>query len=272
MQKRRLGQSHIYVSPLGLGTVKFGRNEAVKYPEAFSLPSMQTLDRLLNVAFDAGINLLDTAPAYGESEARIGKLLKNTRNQWIISSKVGELFSNGQSFFNFSRAHLNQSIEDSLKRLKTDYIDIILVHSNGADIDLIENDEVFATLEQWKQSGKIRAYGMSTKTIAGGLSTIRMADVAMITYNIKYQNEQVLIDFAKKQQKGIFVKKAFASGHLKKIEAYTKPTHVSHTFIKTTYSDALHFVLKEPGVTSVLIGTINEQHLLDNILCTRQKF
>src|SRR3990167_7608998 len=92
LQKRSLGQTGIEVSVIGLGTVKFGRNQGVKYPVSFQLPSDQELEVLVNTAFDLGMNLLDTAPAYGMSEERLGKLLQSKRPDWVISTKVGEEF------------------------------------------------------------------------------------------------------------------------------------------------------------------------------------
>lgn len=251
MQKRCLGSTDIYVSTLGLGTVKFGRNQAVKYPSPFALPSDQDILSLLAQAKEAGINLLDTAPAYGSSEERIGKLLIN-RNDWVIATKVGEEFLNGESYFDFSRPKVKQSVERSLKRLRTDYIDILLVHSNGEDEKIIEQDAIFETLLKLKEAGKIRAFGMSTKTIIGGKLTIDYADVAMVTFNSGEQQDREVIQYAKQKQKGIFIKKGLASGHL--IMKSGNPI-----------SDAMNFILAEPGVTSIIIGTINPSHLQDNV-------
>lgn len=263
MQKRCLGQTNIEVSRIGLGTVKFGRNQGVKFPEHYELPSMAALDELLGNAFDLGINLIDTAPAYGESETRLGSLLKNKREKWIISTKVGEEFINningdgGESFFNFTPLHIKKSIDESLKRLATDYLDIVLVHSNGDDVHLIENENVFATLAAIKQEGKIRAFGMSTKTITGGLQTIALADVVMVTYNPLYRDEHEVIAYAHQQQKGVLIKKAFASGHL--------ADAVNPADSANPYAQALQLILAEPGVTSVIIGTINAKHLQENV-------
>jgi aryl-alcohol dehydrogenase-like predicted oxidoreductase len=257
--KRRLANTSLDVSVLGLGTVKFGRNQAVKYPDAFQLPSDKELTQLIRKAKDYGINLLDTAPAYGESEQRLGKLLQGERQQWIISTKVGEIFNQGVSCFNFTTQHIVQSIEDSLSRLKTDYLDIVLVHSDGHDQEIIERYNVFATLEKLKQQGKLRAFGMSCKTLAGGMLTVRQADLAMITFNAEYQAERAVIGYAAQLQKGIFVKKAFASGHL--IQAQSQ---------KHAIANALQCVFAEKGVTSVIIGTINLQHLQVNVECVNE--
>jgi aryl-alcohol dehydrogenase-like predicted oxidoreductase len=247
LQKRYLGNTGIQVSSLGLGTVKFGRVEGVKYPVAFTLPSDKEINALLAEAHDLGINLLDTAPAYGTSEERLGKALRGQRDRWIISTKAGEEFVNGQSTFDFSAAGMRSSVERSLLRLQTDYVDIVLVHSNGDDQRIIEEEAVFATLEQLKQEGKLRAYGMSTKTLVGGMQAIDGSDVAMVTFNPTYKDEREVIAYALKNNKGIFIKKALNSGHL-------------------PAEESLRFALAEPGVTSVIIGTINPAHLRANAL------
>ncbi len=97
MELRALGTTGLRVSTLGLGTVKLGRNQGVKYPQPFELPSDQQALALLELAWDLGINLLDTAPAYGLSEERLGRLLRQCRRDWVIVTKVGEVFQNGQS-------------------------------------------------------------------------------------------------------------------------------------------------------------------------------
>ncbi|HVY53702.1 MAG TPA: aldo/keto reductase, partial [Gammaproteobacteria bacterium] len=192
------------ISPLGLGTVKFGRNQKVNYPSSFVLPSDKEILALLEQAQAAGITLLDTAPAYGESEQRLGKLLKGQRQNWIISSKAGEEFANGESYFDFSPAAIQKSVERSLKRLQTDYLDSVLIHSNGEDIKIIEEYEVFETLRAIKQAGYIRSFGMSTKTVVGGLRTVDEADVVMVTFNPVHTEEQPVIAYAHKINKQVF--------------------------------------------------------------------
>ncbi len=93
------------VSVLGLGTVKLGRDKGVKYPEAFTIPDDQAALALLQQAWNLGINLIDTAPAYGNSEQRLGELLPQLPHDWIICSKAGELFNSdtGESSFDFSQ-------------------------------------------------------------------------------------------------------------------------------------------------------------------------
>ncbi len=118
ISKIKLGSTSLSVSRVGLGTVKFGRNQQVKYPADFVLPTDQALQELLSLAKDLGINLLDTAPAYGLSEERLGKLLTGQRQDWIICSKAGEDFSENQSHYNFTPSHIKKSVERSLQRFK----------------------------------------------------------------------------------------------------------------------------------------------------------
>lgn len=152
---RPLGSTGLNLSPLGLGTVKIGRNQGVKYPSGFELPDDAAVRNLLAQARELGINLLDTAPAYGTSEQRLGPLLKGQREQWIICSKVGEEFNGGQSHFDFSAKHTRQSVERSLQRLGTDRLELVLVHSDGNDLEVLDQ-EVYPTLAQLKQEGEVK--------------------------------------------------------------------------------------------------------------------
>ncbi|MFO7705840.1 MAG: aldo/keto reductase [Halopseudomonas sp.] len=249
---RPLGNSGLVVSPLGLGTVKFGRNQGVKYPEQFELPDDQQAQALLTLARELGINLIDTAPAYGSSEARLGTLLAGQRQQWIICTKVGEEFDQGQSHFDFSAKHTRHSVERSLRRLNTDYLDLVLVHSDGNDLDVLEG-EAYPVLEQLKREGLIRAFGFSGKTIEGGIAALRSGDCAMVTYNVQDQSERPVLDFALSQDKGILVKKALASGHL--CLQGNDPAQKS-----------LELAFAHPAVASAIIGTINPRHLQQNVV------
>jgi aryl-alcohol dehydrogenase-like predicted oxidoreductase len=251
--QKRLGSTDLNVSLIGLGTVKFGRNTEVKYPHSFVLPSDQEIANLLSLAQDLQINLLDTAPAYGDSEQRLGKMLHKQRHDWVLVSKAGEDFVNGQSVYNFSRKSIIASIERSLQRLKTDYIDVLLIHSDGNDEQIITENDVFATLQYAKQQGLIRYYGMSTKTLAGGMYTVENADVAMVTCNTAYQDDLPIIARAAQLNKGILIKKALASGHIEKLSD------------KNPIQASMNFIFKQQGVSSIILGTINQAHLKENV-------
>lgn len=255
LKTRPLGQTGLEITPIGLGTVKLGRNQKVNYPGTFTLPDDDQASRLLAQARELGINLIDTAPAYGTSEERLGKLLAKERHHWVISTKVGEEFADGLSTFNFTPEHLRFSIERSLRRLRSDYLDMVLVHSDGNDCDIIEGYGVFAELEELKRAGLIRAYGMSTKTLEGGLLTAQHADAVMVTYNLNQRDEEAVIDKCYQLNKGVLIKKALASGHI----------HQAHSTRGDFVQDSMDFIFAHPGVSSAIIGTINPQHLRDNL-------
>jgi len=242
---RQIPGTELKVSALGLGTVKFGRDQSVKYPEQFTIPDDGDVINLLALANSEGINLLDTAPAYGTSEERLGKLLRN-RQDWVIVTKTGEEFEQGQSSFNFSASHTRFSIERSLKRLNTDYLDIVLIHSDGNDEDILNNSDCVATLKQCQQEGMIRAIGMSTKTNSGGVLAASMLDIVMITYNLE-QQDQAVLDYARNNNKGVLVKKGLMSGHAGSIE------------------DSMSLLFGSEGISSVIVGTINPDHLRENV-------
>ena len=148
MKYHTLHSTDISVSCLGLGTVKFGRNQQVKYPTSFDLPTDEEIVSLLDLAQKEGINLLDTAPAYGTSEERLGKLLGNRRDDWTIVSKAGEEFIDGESRFDFSKEAIIRSAERTLTRLKTDRIESLLLHSDGNDLQILnESGAVDALVE-----------------------------------------------------------------------------------------------------------------------------
>lgn len=250
LPKRSLGSTGLEVSIIGLGTVKLGRDQGVKYPTDFTIPDDKTALQLLALARELGVNLLDTAPAYGNSEERLGKLLQGQREDWLICSKVGEEFDHGKSGFDFSARHTRFSVERSLQRLDTDHIDIVMVHSDGNDEQIIRNEGALETLSELKREGKIRAFGMSTKTLAGGLLAAQSCDCVMVTWNLAQQDEVPVIDFCHQHHKGVLIKKALASGHIP-----NSGDPVGQSF---------RMIFAHPGVSSAIVGTINPQHLRSN--------
>lgn len=259
MKRRLIAQTGIEISPLGLGTVKFGRNQGVKYPQGFELPADKEVRELLALAFDLGINLLDTAPAYGLAEERLGKLLPNSRHDWVIETKVGESFLDGESRFDFTAAGTRRSVENSLRLLKTDYLDMVLIHSDGDDVRILREEAVLDTLLQMQQQGWVRTVGISSKTVEGGLLAFELGcDVVMAAYNPTYADELPVLEAAAQQNKAVLVKKAFASGHLDKLGG------------KNPVEQALAFAFAQPGVTGVVLGTINPRHLRENVAVAQE--
>ncbi len=264
LEKTELGNTGIYLSPIGLGTVKFGRNEGVKYPHGFDLPSEKECAQILELCKSLGINTLDTAPAYGLSEQRLGKLLKGQRDDWVIIGKIGEEFDNGVSSHDFTIEHMDYSLARSLERLKTDYIDVLLLHSDGNDMDILEDDAVIARLLDYQKQGKVRAVGASTKTVEGGIKTLEDLDVVMATYNPAYTEEEPVLDFAKKNGKGVLLKKALASGHIDTILPKNKdPWNEAMPLDPVQY--AMDFAFDHPATSSIIIGSINQKHICENM-------
>ena len=252
MLKRALGSTGIDVSVLGLGTVKIGRNQQVKYPSGFELPDDKTVVELFELAQSQGINFIDTAPAYGSSERRLGELLPN-RHDWVIVTKVGEVFQDGISRFDFSFAHTINSVELSLKKLRRDVLDVVLVHSDGNDMDIINNEPVFDALQELKNKGLIKAYGMSSKTVKGGSWVVENCDVVMATANMEYDDEDSVLELAEVLKKGVIIKKGLQSGHA---DSASGGSGVDAAF---------KHILRLPGVSSMIVGTINQSHLRDNV-------
>lgn len=254
MKRRPLHNTPFEVSSLGLGTVKLGRNQQVKYPQGFDLPSDKDFTLLMDLAMEQGINFLDTAPAYGTSEERLGALLGSRRDEWIIMSKAGEDFVNGESIFDFSPAAIRQSVERTLKRLRTDRIECLLLHSDGNDLEILNHSGAVDVLFDLKSEGKILSHGISTKTVAGGERAIELGlDAVMVTYNPWHTEEEPVLDAALKTGASVFLKKSLGSGWFGKDGEEGDPVESS-----------LRFVFSHPASTSAVIGTINPKHLVEN--------
>jgi len=258
VEQRPLGSTGLNVSVIGLGTVKLGRIRGLKHPAPVaSLPSDAAAVELLRVAAELGINLLDTAPAYGTSEERLGALMHQYgwfggREKWIVSTKAGEEFDEsadggkGASRFDFSPEAIRASVERSLRRLRTDYLDVVLLHSDGRDLWLINESGALTELNALKSRGLIRAAGVSTKTVDGGLIAVERCDVVMVTHNPTHTIEQRVIDAAEGAGVGVLIKKGLESGHA------ADPAH------------AIRYVLATPGVSAMIIGTTSAEHLRAN--------
>ncbi len=247
---RPLGRTGLRVSPIGFGAFKIGRNQGAKYPGRYDLPDDAAVERLLHGVLDLGINLIDTAPAYGLSEQRVGRFLAGRRNQYVLATKVGERFENGQSRYDFSRTAVITSIEQSLHDLRTDVLDLVFIHSDGRDMEILHQTDVVATLIELKRQGKIRAIGLSGKTPQGAAEAVRWADALEVPYNLDDRAHEAPMRRAAAAGVGVLVKKGLASGRL-------------------PAEDAIRFVLANPAVQSVLVGSLNIDHLTANLRTAR---
>ena len=242
---RPLGSTGLHVPPLGFGAFKIGRNQGIKYPTGYALPDDAAVSRLLNGVLDLGCPLIDTAPAYGLSEERIGRAIGHRRREFVLSTKVGETFDEGMSRYDFTRAGVEHSLTRSLERLRTEVLDIVFIHSNGDDLAILSDTDVVPVLHEWKQRGAIRAIGLSGKTVAGARAAWEWADAIMVEYHLDDVSHAPAIAEAGAGNVGVFVKKGLASGRLPP-------------------ADAIRFVCGTPGVTSLIVGGLNLDHFAAN--------
>ncbi|TVQ53226.1 MAG: aldo/keto reductase [Phycisphaerales bacterium] len=251
MDHRRLGRTGLNVSAIGFGAFKIGRNEKVKYAQSYPLPTEEEAARLLNRVLDLGITLIDTAPAYGLSEERIGRALAHRRKEFTLSTKVGETFEDGRSHYDFSAEAVRASIERSQHRLRTDVLDLVFIHSDGRDMEIQRETDCVKTLQTLRERGLIRAIGFSGKTVEGAMHALDWADALMIEYHMKDQSHAPVIEAVQQREIGVIIKKGLASGTLAAGRDATR--------------QAIRFVTDTPGVSSLVIGGLNEDHLRENI-------
>jgi aryl-alcohol dehydrogenase-like predicted oxidoreductase len=149
MEYRRLGGSGLKVSPVCLGTMMFGDQT----DEA-------TADRIVGSAREAGVNFIDTADVYakGESERITGKLIKGERDRWVLATKVGNAVGDDPNARGLSRKWVMRAIDDSLRRLDTDYVDVYYLHLDDRETPL---EETIAAVGDLIRGGKVRYLGLS---------------------------------------------------------------------------------------------------------------
>ncbi len=234
-----------HVSRLGFGSFKIGRNEEIKYPSAYALPTDSEVAELLNGVLDLGCNLIDTAPAYGLSEQRIGRAIGHRRQEYLLSTKVGETFEAGQSIYDYSESSVRASIHRSLHRLGTDHLDVVFIHSQGDDRRILTETDVVPVLLDLRAQGVVRAIGLSGKTVDGARLAMQWADVLMVEYNLRDQTHHDIITQAAEQGIAVFVKKGLGSGNFPAAES-------------------IRFVLSHPGVSSLIVGGLSLSHFRDN--------
>jgi aryl-alcohol dehydrogenase-like predicted oxidoreductase len=140
MEKRKFGKTGLEVSILGFGAMHLGY-----------IADDNLAGKMLNEVLDLGINLIDTARAYGKSERQIGQFISHRRNEFILSTKVGY---DVQWHPDWTYEAVTGGIDQALKLMKTDYIDIVHLHS--CSLDILQKGEVIRGLEKQKQNGKVR--------------------------------------------------------------------------------------------------------------------
>lgn len=182
MEYRVLGRTGLRVSAIGLGTmVHAGHFGPMRDEESRAA---------IDAALDLGVNFIDTSDAYGAgySETLLGDALKGRRDKVILATKGGNIMVGpNRGKRDFSPAYIGRVLDESLKRLQTDYVDLYQIHN--ATVEVIERGEVWELLERRKKEGKIRYYGVSINSVEEGLAAVKggRSDAIQVEYNLLAQ-------------------------------------------------------------------------------------
>ncbi|OGQ05699.1 MAG: aldo/keto reductase [Deltaproteobacteria bacterium RIFCSPLOWO2_12_FULL_44_12] len=212
MKYRTLGKTGLEVSVIGVGAWQFGGEWGKDFTQA-------EVDQILGRAKDLGINLIDTAECYGDhlSESLIGKALQKNRKDWIIATKFGHKY-NGylERTHQWSPKEILKQLEDSLKALRTDTIDLYQFHTG--DDNVFGQEELWAFLKEQAKAGKIRHLGNSVGNDylhQTKLSEKFGVEVMQVIYNrLETKPETEVFPICKEQRLGVLARMPLASGFL----------------------------------------------------------
>ncbi|MBV9851307.1 MAG: aldo/keto reductase [Armatimonadetes bacterium] len=257
MERRTLGKTGLEVSILGFGGAEIGGGEA----------SLATVERLLGSAIDAGLNVIDTAECYGESEEKIGKAVGRRRDEFHLLTKCGH--AAGIDLPDWDRKLLEQSIDRSLQRLQTDRVDLVQLHSCGEDI--LRQGDVIAVLQKARDAGKTRFIGYSGDQDAALYAVECGAfDTLQTSLSLADQEPTTLtLPKAREANMGVICKRPIANAawkHGDKAPGGYSQTYwerlqkLGYDFLadpRQAAEIALRFTLSQPGVHTAIVGTTN---------------
>lgn len=266
MEKRQLGKTDMQVSVLGFGGSEIGYEGA----------SEETVAKLLNSALDAGLNVIDTAECYQNSEELIGKTVGDRRKDFYLFTKCGHPRGIGSE--DWSAASLLESIERSLRRLKTDCLDLIQLHSCSESV-LRKGDAILA-MQAAREKGYARYIGYSGDSLAAKFAVESGAfDVLQTSINIADQEAlELTLPLARERQMGIIAKRPIANAAWKEqhkpIDSYhhvywDRLSKLHYDFIRQrplegSIAHALRFTLSVPGVHTAIVGTSKPERWFEN--------
>lgn len=275
METTTLGKTGLEVSRLGFGLFEISGLEG---PDAAEQAS-----RLLNTGLDSGINFLDTAACYGSSEDLIGSAVAHRRDEYVLATKCGHLAGDAPGE-EWSAATVQHNIERSLRRLRTDRLDLVQIHSCSREV--LERGEVIEALEKARDAGKTRFIGFSGDADAA-LAAVDSGrfDTLQTSLNIMdQQSRTMLLEPAESREMGIIIKRPIGNAVWGR-EA--EDAHGSMSSVaKAVYRDraqamtakgaipgapddpillALGFVFAHEQVDTAIVGTTNVAHLRSNI-------
>ncbi|MBR6411312.1 MAG: aldo/keto reductase [Clostridia bacterium] len=288
LEKRTIERmDHTQVTFLGLGALEIGRNWGMGTDT--ERPDEHTAGRVLNEALDAGLNLIDTASAYHRSEERIGQFVSGRRNEFVLASKCGEHSCEPGTYYDFSYEAVTRSIDESLRKLRTDVIDLMQIHFGPDPEAVIRNGETVRAMKDAQKAGKIRFLGAS---IDGKLAEecIRSGDfdVMQMAYNLSNRGNEANIALARERGIGVLVRCGMGNG-LFTPRVLLSPDRLSEDVrrrlfdsldqiggdpeqaIQTLMAINLRFLYENPGISSVIVGTKKPENIRKNMALLEQK-
>lgn len=301
MEYRTLGNSGLKVPVLSFGTGTFGGGN--EFFKSWGSTDVAEATRLVDVCLDAGVNLFDTADIYsmGLSEEILGEAIKGRRNNLLISTKATFRFGKGPNDVGSSRHHLREAIEGSLRRLKTDYIDIYHMHGFDGTTPI---EETLRTLDEFIQSGKVRYIACSNFSGWHLMKSLAISEkygwnryvAHQVYYSLVGRDfEWELMPLGVEHRVGSLVWSPLGwgrltgkirrgqpkpvSSRLEKTSDYGPPVDGEYLYNvvdaldevaketgKTVPAVALNWLLQRPTVDSIIIGARNEEQLRQNLL------
>ena len=266
MEKRQLGKTDMKVSVLGFGGAEIGFEGATE----------ETVERLLKSALDAGLNVIDTGECYHGSEELIGKTVSDRRADYYLFTKCGH--PRGVGSEDWSPASLLESIERSLRRLKTERLDLIQLHSCSESV--LRKGDAIAALQTAREKGYARYLGYSGDSVAARYAVECGAfDALQTSINIADQEAiELTLPLAREKQMGVIAKRPIANAAWKEnhkpIESYhhaywdrLNKLHyqfIRHLPLEESIAHALRFTLSVPGVHTAIVGTTKPERWLEN--------
>ncbi len=263
MEKRTLGRTGLEVSALGFGGAEIG----------FQNASLETVERLLGSALDAGLNVIDTAECYAGSEELIGRAVSHRREHFYLFTKCGH--ASGLPYEDWDPQLLRESIDRSLIRLGTDRVDLVQLHSCSEE--LLRRGDVIAVLQEARDAGKTRFLGYSGDREAARYAVECGAfDTLQTSVNIADQQTiSLTLPLALEKNVGVIAKRPIANAAWTKPEMpaddyaypyWTRLQALNYDFLAApdAASIALRFTLAQPAVATAIVGTQNPERWLQN--------
>jgi aryl-alcohol dehydrogenase-like predicted oxidoreductase len=272
LPKRELGRTGMQATMLGYGAM-----ELRGAPRGRDVTEAQA-ETILNAVLDAGINYIDTSIDYGLSEERIGRYLSDRRSEYYLASKCGCQVGappapRGQRNPHvFTRDNIIAGVEQSLTRMKTDYLDLVQFHASPSKQTLEEHGALEA-VQELQQAGKVRFIGMSS-TLPHLLDHVEMGvfDVFQIPYSAVEREHESVISAASEAGSGIVIRGGAAKGAPSEDkQAGTQWDRWQQVELDDLLQDMtsmgfiLRFTFSHPDMDTNIVGTINPAHLQDNI-------